>query len=75
MASTYDGIAGSEGLETVFHEAMHRWDNAMIPPARARFPVTVPTPIRSGRAACRGTHNSNQYWLPYLRGEGTLAPL
>src|ERR1022692_997423 len=31
MASTHDGMAGSEGLETVFHEAMHQWDGAMIP--------------------------------------------
>jgi hypothetical protein len=36
MASAYDGISKSEGLETVFHEAMHQWDDSMIPRLRDR---------------------------------------
>ena len=31
MSSTDDAGTGSEGLEIVFHEAMHQWDDAMIP--------------------------------------------
>jgi hypothetical protein len=34
VASCSEGQAGSEGLETVFHEAMHQWDDAMIPRLR-----------------------------------------
>lgn len=34
VSSTGEGEAGSEGLETVFHEAMHQWDDAMIPRLR-----------------------------------------
>ena len=31
MSSTDEGSAGSLGLEIIFHEAMHQWDDAMIP--------------------------------------------
>src|SRR5450432_3547908 len=31
MASTDEGTAGSEALEAIFHEAMHQWDDAIIP--------------------------------------------
>jgi hypothetical protein len=31
MASTDEGTAGSEALEIIFHEAMHQWDDAIIP--------------------------------------------
>ena len=34
MAGTSEGEAGSEGLETIFHEAIHQWDDAMIPRLR-----------------------------------------
>jgi hypothetical protein len=34
MAGTDEGTAGSAGLEIVFHEAMHQWDDAMIPRLR-----------------------------------------
>ena len=45
VSSTDDGVAGSEGLETIFHEAMHQWDDAMIPRLReigARLHVDYP---------------------------------
>jgi len=31
MASTDEDTAGSEALEAIFHEAMHQWDDAIIP--------------------------------------------
>jgi hypothetical protein len=34
VSSTDDGVTGSQGLETIFHEAMHQWDDAMIPRLR-----------------------------------------
>jgi hypothetical protein len=101
MASTDDGIAGSEGLETIFHEAMHQWDDAMIPllqGAAQRLHVDIPRDLfhslifyTAGYATSRvvpshrpyadplwdrglpGHSQLDQHWLPYLRGEGTLA--
>ncbi|MGO4885841.1 MAG: hypothetical protein ACLP59_34220 [Bryobacteraceae bacterium] len=101
MASTAEDMAGSEGLETIFHEAMHQWDDAMIPrlnEAAARLHASVPRDLfhslifyTAGYATARvvpghhpyadalwarglpGHAQLDQYWLPYLRGEGTLA--
>jgi hypothetical protein len=101
MASTDDSMAGSQGLEIVFHEAMHQWDDAMIPRLRdaaQRLHADVPRGLfhslifyTAGYAAARvvpghrpyadalwsgglpGHAQLDQYWLPYLRGEGTLS--
>ena len=101
LASTADGMAGSEGLETVFHEAMHQWDDAMIPRLREaaeRRHVDIPHNLfhslifyTAGWATARvvpghrpyadplwarglpGKPQLDQYWLPYLKGDGTLA--
>ena len=100
MASTYDGISKSEGLETIFHEAMHQWDDAMISRLRdraQRLNVEIPRDLfhalifyTAGYATASavpghrpyaeplwarglpGRTQLDQYWLPYLRGEGTL---
>ena len=101
MASTDAGIAGDEGLETIFHEAMHQWDDAMIPKlqeAAQRLHAEIPRNLfhslifyTAGYATAHvipghhpyadalwtrglpGHAQLDQYWLPYLRGEGTLA--
>ena len=101
MASTYDGIAASDGLEIVFHEAMHQWDDAMIPRLRdtaQRLHADIPRDLfhslifyTAGYATSRvvpghrpyadplwarglpGHAQLDEYWLPYLRGGGTLA--
>jgi hypothetical protein len=101
MDSTHDGMAGSEGLDTVFHEAMHQWDDAMIPrlqDAAQHLHADIPRELfhplifyTAGYATSRvvpghrpyadplwarglpGHAQLDQYWLPYLRGEGTLA--
>jgi hypothetical protein len=101
MASTDDGMVGSEGLETVFHEAMHQWDDTMIPrlqEAAQRLHADIPRDLfhslifyTAGYATARvvpghhpyadplwaralpGHAQLDQCWLPYLRGEGTLA--
>ncbi len=100
MASTDPGSAGSEGLEIIFHEAMHQWDDAMIPRLRdtaARLHADIPRDLfhslifyTAGYATAQavpghrpyadalwarglpGHAQLDQYWLPYLRGEGTL---
>jgi len=100
MASTDPGSAGSEGLEIIFHEAMHQWDDAMISRLRetaARLHADIPRDLfhslifyTAGYATAQavpghhpyadalwgrglpGHAQLDQYWLPYLRGEGTL---
>jgi hypothetical protein len=100
MASTDEGTAGSQGLEIVFHEAMHQWDDAMIPRlqrAAERLHAQIPRDLfhslifyTAGYATARvvpghrpyadplwarglpGRAQLDQFWLPYLRGEGTL---
>jgi hypothetical protein len=100
MASTDDSMAGSEGLETIFHEAMHQWDDTMIPRLRdaaGRLHADIPRDLfhslifyTAGYATSRavpghrpyadplwarglpGHAQLDQYWLPYLRGAGTL---
>jgi hypothetical protein len=101
MASTDQGTAGSEGLEIIFHEAMHQWDDVMIPrlqQAAERQHAQIPRDLfhslifyTAGYATAQavpghhpyadklwdrglpGRAQLDQYWLPYLRGEGTLA--
>jgi hypothetical protein len=101
MASSDEGMAGSEGLETVFHEAMHQWDDTMIPRLRdtaQRLHADIPRDLfhslifyTAGYAvsqvvpghrpyadplwarALPGHAQLDRCWLPYLRGEGTLA--
>lgn len=100
MASTHAGIAGSEGLETVFHEAMHQWDDAMLLRLRStaeRLQADIPRNLShalifytAGFVTAQvvpghrpyaeplwarglpGHAQLDQYWLPYLRGQGTL---
>jgi hypothetical protein len=100
MSSLDDALAGSQGLETVFHEAMHQWDDAVIPRLReaaqhahAEIPPALFHSLifyTAGYATAQvvpGHHpyadrlwarglpahaQLDQYWLPYLRGEGTL---
>lgn len=101
MSSEDEGTAGSEGLEIIFHEAMHQWDDAMIPRLRdaaERLHANIPRNLfhslifyTAGWATAQavpghhpyadalwarglpGHAQLDQYWLPYLRGEGTLS--
>jgi len=91
-------MAGAD-VETVFHEAMQQWDDAMIPrlwDTAERLHADIPHQLfhslifyAAGYATSQvvpghhpyaeplwarglpGRAQLDQYWLPYLRGEGT----
>jgi hypothetical protein len=100
-SSMDEATSGSEGLETVFHEAMHQWDDAMIPllnETALRVHAKIPRDLFHSlifytagyvvaqvvpghrpyaeplwaRGVLPGRQQLDTYWLPYLRGEGTL---
>jgi len=102
ISSTDERTSGSLALETIFHEAMHQWDDDMIPrlnSAAAVSHVAIPRqlshalifytagyvvsqvipghhPYAEGMWAPKGPlpgrPQLDAYWLPYLRGDGTL---